>query len=164
VIKDRLTSEEAEERKRKLLQSAADAASAREYDDAVRILEDARREFSETKEIELLLQRVRAAQTKEMSVVEAMASAQQMLRQGNPDSAVQFLEAKIPELSDVRLSNLLEDARRQKDQFQRDYAVRWSKPSASCKITGQWKPPNILRSNRSATAKLQNFGLSPTLL
>ncbi len=119
VIKDRLTSEEAEERKRKLLQSAADAASAREYDDAVRILEDARREFSETKEIELLLQRVRAAQTKEMSVVEAMASAQQMLRQGNPDSAVQFLEAKIPELSDVRLSNLLEDARRQKDQFQR---------------------------------------------
>jgi tRNA A-37 threonylcarbamoyl transferase component Bud32/tetratricopeptide (TPR) repeat protein len=119
VIKDRLTSEEAEERKRKLLQSAADSASAREYDDAVRILEDARREFSGTKEIELLLQRVRAAQTKEMSVVEAMASAQQMLQQGNPDSAVQFLEAKIPELSDARLSTLLEDARRQKDQFQR---------------------------------------------
>lgn len=119
VIKDRLTSEEAEERKRKLLQNAADAASAREYDDAVRILEDARREFSGTKEIELLLQRVRAAQTKEMSVVEAMASAQQMLHKGNPESAVQFLEAKIPELSDVRLSSLLEDARRQKDQFQR---------------------------------------------
>jgi len=112
----------------------------------------------------LLLQRVRAAQTKEMSVVEAMASAQQMLRQGNPDSAVQFLEAKIPELSDVRLSNLLEDARRQKDQFQRGLRSAMEQAQRILQDHGQWKPPNILRSNRSATAKLQNFGLSPTLL
>jgi len=76
----------------------------------------------------------------------------------------QFLEAKIPELSDVRLSNLLEDARRQKDQFQRGLRSAMEQAQRILQDHGAVETAKYLEIHRSATAKLQNFGLSPTLL
>jgi serine/threonine-protein kinase len=117
MVQDRLAADEAENRKRQLLGRAQEMAVAEKFDDAVRILESVRRDFSGTEEIEPLLERVRAAANQAKAVSQALDRAQQLLNQGNADQAVQFLEDKTLELSDARLFELLESARRQREQF-----------------------------------------------
>jgi serine/threonine-protein kinase len=118
VIKDQLTFEEARKRKQQMLQRADDAIAANDFDQAVRILEDVRREFPGDGEYELSLERARTAQANERRIVDASASAQRMLNESDFDRAVQFLDSRIKELPDARLSDLLQNARRQREQFQ----------------------------------------------
>ncbi len=118
VIKDQLTFEEARKRKQQMLQRADDAMVANDFDQAVRILEDVRREFPGDGDSELSLDRARAAQANERRVVDALASAQRMLNDSDGDRAVRFLESRIKELPDARLSDLVQSARRQREQFQ----------------------------------------------
>ena len=117
IVRERLASEEAEERKRQLLARAQEMAAAEKFDDAVRLLENIRRDFSGTEEIEPILERTRAAAKHAGLVAQAMDRAQQLLHQGSTAQAVQFLEDKTLELSDARLFDLLERARRQREHF-----------------------------------------------
>jgi serine/threonine-protein kinase len=117
IVKDRLASEEAEERKHRLLARAQELVAAEKFDEAVGILESVRRDFSGTEEIEPLLERARAAAKHAGMVAQALGRAQQLLNQGSSEQAVQFLEDKTLELSDPRIFDLLERARRQRDQF-----------------------------------------------
>jgi len=117
IVRDRLASEESEERKRQLLARAQEMAAAEKFDDAVRLLENIRRDFSGTEEIEPLLERTRAAAKHAGLVAQALDRAQQLLHQGSTAQAVQFLEDKTLELSDARLFDLLERARRQREHF-----------------------------------------------
>jgi serine/threonine-protein kinase len=118
IVKDRLASEQAEERKRQLLGRAREMAAAEKFDDASRLLEDLRRDFSGSEEVEALLERTRAAAKHANTVGEAVGRGRQLLRQGSAEEAVQFLEDKTLELSDARLFDLLESARRQREEFQ----------------------------------------------
>ena len=117
IVKHRLAADEADNRKRQLLGRAQEMAAAEKFDDAVGILESVRRDFSGTEEIGPLLERVRAAANQAKAVSQALDRAQQLLHQGNADQAVQFLEDRTLELSDARLFDLLESARRQREQF-----------------------------------------------
>ena len=117
MVKDRLAEEEAESRKRQMLAQAQEMTAAERFDDALRILETVRREFSGAEEVDLLLERVRAKATVANAVAQALERAQQLLSQGNAEQAVQFLEDKTLDLSDARLFDLLDRARRQRDQF-----------------------------------------------
>jgi eukaryotic-like serine/threonine-protein kinase len=118
IVKDRLAADEAEERKRQLLGRAQEMAAAEKFDEAVRILESLRRDFPGTEEIEPLLERTRAAAKYAQMVAQALDRAQRLLSQGSTEQAVQFLEEKTLELSDARLFDLLDRARRQREQFQ----------------------------------------------
>jgi hypothetical protein len=118
IVKDRLAADAAEERKRQLLGRAQEMAAAEKFDEAVRILESLRRDFPGTEEIEPLLERTRAAAKYTQMVAQALDRAQRLLSQGSTEQAVQFLEEKTLELSDARLFDLLERARRQREQFQ----------------------------------------------
>ena len=117
IVKDRLALEEAEERKRRLVGRAQELVAAEKFDEAVGILESIRRDFSGTEEFEPLLERARAAAAHAGMVAQSLARAQQLLNQGSIEQAVQFLEGKILELPDARLFDVLEKARRQRDQF-----------------------------------------------
>ena len=120
IVEDRIALEEAEERKLQLLQCARELAAAEKFDDAVRLLETLRRDFPGSEEIETLLENAGAAAKHAELVTQALGLGQQLLDQGSPEQAVQFLEHKTLELSDARLFDLLEHARRQRVQFQSD--------------------------------------------
>ncbi|HEY3972372.1 MAG TPA: protein kinase [Candidatus Sulfotelmatobacter sp.] len=117
IVKDRLEAEEAEERKRQLLEHAQELVVAEQFDHALRILESAQRDFSGSEEVDLLLNRVRAKASTAKAVRHALERAHQLLSQGNAEQAVQFLEDRTLELSDARLFDLLEQAREQREQF-----------------------------------------------
>jgi hypothetical protein len=118
IVKERLESERAEELKRQLLGHARELAAAEKFDDAVRLLENGRRDFSGSEEYETLLTRTRTAAKHAEVVAQALGRAQQLLSQGSVEQAIQFLEEKTLELSDERLFDLLGVARRQKELFQ----------------------------------------------
>jgi tetratricopeptide (TPR) repeat protein len=118
MVKDRLAADEAEGRKRHLLGRAQEMAAAEKFDEAVRVLESLRRDFPGSEEIEPLLERTRAAAKYAQTVAQALDRAQRLLSQNSTEQAVQFLEEKTLELSDARLFDLLEKARRQREKFQ----------------------------------------------
>jgi len=118
LVKERVAAEEAEARKRQVVERARALAAAERFDEAVRLLENAKRDFSGTEEIDGLLERTRAAQKQAEAVAQALSRAQQLLNQGSAEHAVQFLEDKTIELSDIRLFDQLEIARRQREQVQ----------------------------------------------
>ena len=117
IVKDRIAADEAEERKQRLLGRAQEMAAAEKFDEAVRILESVRRDFPGTEEVERLLERTRAAAKHAQLVAQALDRAQQLLSQSGEEQAVLFLEDKTLELSDARLFDLLDRARRQREQF-----------------------------------------------
>jgi len=118
IVEDRIALEEVEERQRQLLQCARELATAEKFDDAVRLLETLRRDFPGSEEIETLLEHASAAAKHAELVSQALALGQQLLDESSPEEAVQFLEHKTRELSDARLFDLLERARREREQFQ----------------------------------------------
>ncbi|MGO8796354.1 MAG: protein kinase domain-containing protein [Candidatus Sulfotelmatobacter sp.] len=118
LIKERITAEEAEARKRQVVERARALAATERFDEAVRLLENAKRDFSGTEEIDGLLERTHAAQKQAEAVAQALSRAQQLLNQGSAEHAVQFLEDKTLELSDIRLFDQLEIARRRREQVQ----------------------------------------------
>lgn len=117
IVKERLATEEAEQRKHRLLARAQELVAAEKFDEAIGILESIRRDFSGTEEIEPLLDRTRAAARHAGMVAQVLGRAQQLLNEGSGEQAVRFLENQILELPDARLFDLLERARRQRDQF-----------------------------------------------
>ena len=118
LAKDRLASEKAEDRKRRMVRQAEDLAAAEQYNHAARILEEAQREFPQSEEIEELLRRGREGQKQSETVARILAEAQQLLAQNQLERAVRFLENRTPEVSDARLFELLNNARKQWQQFQ----------------------------------------------
>lgn len=118
IARERLTSDASEEHKRQILDQARALAATEQFEAAVRLLENARRDFSDSAEIEALLQLSRAGARQAEAATQALGQAQQMMREGNLAQAVQFLEEKTLELSDARLFDLLDSARRQRTQFQ----------------------------------------------
>jgi tetratricopeptide (TPR) repeat protein len=118
IVKDRIASEEAEERKLNAVKRSRELVAAEKFDDAVRLLESVRRDFPGSEEIKSLLDRTRAAAQHAETVAQALSRAQQFLNQDSTEQAVQFLEDKTLELSDARLFDLLERARRQRENFQ----------------------------------------------
>lgn len=118
IVNGQIEADSREERKRQLLDRAQEMAAAERFDDAVRILEGIQRDFSGTEEIEPLLEQVRAAARRAKGVAQALDRAQQLLGQDSAEQAVQFLEHKTLEISDARLFDLLESARREHEHFQ----------------------------------------------
>ena len=118
IVNGQIEADTREERKRQLLDRAQEMAAAEKFDDAVRILEGIQRDFSGTEEIEPLLEQVRAAARRAKGVAQALNRAQQLLGQDSTEQAVQFLENKTLEISDARLFDLLESARREHEHFQ----------------------------------------------
>ena len=117
VAKARLATDEAENRKRQLLQRAQELAASSKYGEATQILEHAREEFAGTKEIEALLENSRAAQRQVETIERARKDAQALLSQGNLELAVQFLEKKTLDVPDPQIFDLLENARHQLQRF-----------------------------------------------
>jgi len=118
LAKDRLASEKAQDRKRQMVRRAQDLSAAEQYDQAVRILEEARGEFPQSEEIEELLRRGRAGQKQAETVAGILAEARQLLARSQLERAVRFLESKTLEVQDARLFELLDTARKQWRQFQ----------------------------------------------
>ncbi len=118
LVKERAAAEEAEARRRQVVERARALAAAERFDEAVRLLENAKLDFSATEEIDGWLERTRAAQKQAEAVAQALSRAQQLLNQGSAEHAVQFLEDKTLELSDIRLFDQLQIARRQREQVQ----------------------------------------------
>jgi hypothetical protein len=118
IVKGQIELDRREERKRQLLDRAQEMAAAEQFDDAVRILEGIQRDFSGTEEIEPLLEQVRAAAGRAKGVAQALDRAHQLLGQDSAEQAVQFLESQTLEISDARLFDLLESARREHEHFQ----------------------------------------------
>lgn len=119
IIKERLTQEESEDHLRRSLDQARQAVAAGDFDEAVRTLERAKQEFPDSHDVDELLHKAETFRVHERSVQHTLASAQKLLEDKEPQSAVQLLEEALQEQSDGRIAGLLADARRQLDQFQR---------------------------------------------
>jgi serine/threonine-protein kinase len=119
IIKERLTQEESEDHLRRSLEGARGAVAAGDFDEAVRILQSANQEFPDARDVNELLHTAEALVAKERSVQQALASAQKLLVDKEPQRAVQLLDGALQQQSDRRILDLLADARRQLEQFQR---------------------------------------------
>jgi serine/threonine-protein kinase len=117
-VNNQIEADRTQGRRRQLLDRAQEMAAAERFDDAVRILESVQRDFSGTEEIEPLLDKVRTDAKRAKSLAQVLHQAQQLLGQDSTEQAVQFLENKTLEISDARLFDLLESARREHEHFQ----------------------------------------------
>jgi serine/threonine protein kinase len=126
IIKERLTQQESEDHRRRSLEATREAArkavATGDFDEAVRILERAKQEFPGSADVDELLQTAEASQGRERTVQKALSTAHNLLADKEPQRAVQLLEGELQQRSDNRILNLLTDARRQLDQFQRGLA------------------------------------------
>jgi serine/threonine-protein kinase len=119
IIRERLTQEESEDHLRRSLDQARKAVAVGDFDEAVRTLVSAKQEFPDSHDVDELLHKAETFRVRERSVQQILVSAQKLLEDKEPQSAVQLLEEALQQQSDGRVVGLLADARRHLDQFQR---------------------------------------------
>jgi serine/threonine protein kinase len=119
IIRERMTQEESEDHLRRSLEAARSAVAAGDFDQAARILESAKQEFPDSRDVDDLLRTAETFLARERSLERALASAQKLLADKEPQRAVQVLEGALQEQPDNRILDLLTNARRQLDQFRR---------------------------------------------
>jgi serine/threonine-protein kinase len=126
IIKERLTQEESEKHLLQTLDAARKSLAGGDFEEAVRRLESAGREFPEAHEVDELLRTAKTQLARERSVEQAMASAQKLLSEEQSLQAIELLERAAQQNPDNRVLDCLADARRQLEQFRRglEFAVR----------------------------------------
>jgi serine/threonine-protein kinase len=118
LAQERLAAQKVEKEKHQLITRVQDLFAAEQFAEATRILEGARGEFPGSDEIATLLVRSRQRQQQGEHIARILADSEQLVGQGNPEQAVQFLEKKTLEVPDSRLFELLDRARERWQQFQ----------------------------------------------
>jgi serine/threonine protein kinase len=119
IIKERLTQEESENHLRQTLDAARKSVAGGDFEEAVRRLESAGREFPEAHEVDELLRTAKTQLARERAVEQALASAQKLLSEQLSLQAIELLEKAAQQNPDNRVMNCLADARRQLEQFRR---------------------------------------------
>ncbi|MFZ0322298.1 MAG: protein kinase, partial [Candidatus Sulfotelmatobacter sp.] len=129
IIKERLTQEESENHLRQTLEAARKSVAGGDFEEAVRRLESAGREFPEAHEVDELLRKAKTQLARERSVEQALAATQKLLSEEQSLQAIELLERVAQQNPDNRVLNCLADARRQFEQFRRglEFAVREGK-------------------------------------
>jgi len=107
VLKDRLSKAEADEHKACLLRDAREAMAARDFFNAVQILEKGSADFPHSEEINDLLIKSRAEYARHKAAAEAQRFAAQLIDRGEVERAGEFLESTLRELPDQQLRDLL---------------------------------------------------------
>ncbi len=121
VVRENLEQERIEARKNEYIQQAKEALRAKDFEQAISVLETAHAELH-VPEIEDLLQFAKdeAASFRRRQAVDAAAhEAHRMLAAEQYEDAIKFLEGLLQEVTDEELEILLADAKRQLAEFNR---------------------------------------------
>jgi serine/threonine protein kinase len=124
VVQERVARDEAEQAKSRSVQQAREAIGRHAFREAIRILEAAQLRFVDAVEIDNLLRFAREQErkeTKRRTVEEASQRAQQWIAESHYERAVQLLESTLSQVPDDQLRVLLEETRRRRDDYQRDF-------------------------------------------
>src|SRR4029077_7220779 len=126
MAQERLAQDRTEQAKSSCIQQANNAVSRKAYSEAIRLLEAGQLRFANAPEIDNLLRFAREQQSKEAKQQEVEGSvrrAHDLLRKQEYDGAIELLESILPRFPDDEVRIVLEQARRRRDDLNRDIAA-----------------------------------------
>jgi serine/threonine-protein kinase len=122
IAQERLTQDRNEEARARCVHQANEALGRRAYDEAIQVLEAGQLRFAASAEIDSLLRFAREQREKEAKrkdVESSVRRAQEFLRNQEYDRAIALLESILSRSPDEELGIVLEEARRRRDDFNR---------------------------------------------
>ena len=122
IAQERLAQDRDDQARARCVQQANEALGRRAYDEAIRVLEAGQVRFAASHEIDNLLRFAReqqAKQAKQQDVENSVRRAQEFLRNQEYDQAIALLESILSRTPDEELGIVLEEARRRRDDFNR---------------------------------------------
>ena len=130
IAQERLAQDRDEQAKSSCIQQANNALGRKDYAEAIQILEAGQLQHVASPEIDNLLRFAREQQTKnarQQEVEGSVRRAQEFLRAHEYDRAIELLESILARVPDDELRVLLEEARRRRDDLNRQIAAAVAK-------------------------------------
>jgi len=126
IAQERIAQDRDEQERAKCLHQANDAIGKKNYDQAIRVLEDAQIKFTASPEVDNLLRFAREQQSKDAKKKDLDAAAkraQEFLKTQEYTRAIDVLEPILKNNPDEELTAILEEARRRRDALNKQIAA-----------------------------------------
>lgn len=160
MAQERLAQDRDEQAKSSCIQQANNALGRRAYGEAIRLLEAGQLRFAAAPEIDSLLRFAREQQSKEAKQQEVESSvrrAHEFLRAQEYDRAIELLESILPRFPDDEVRIVLEQARRRRDDLNREIAAAIAKAQQFVAEGSPAKAHEFLQSQPTAYRRSQQF-------
>jgi eukaryotic-like serine/threonine-protein kinase len=160
MAQERLAQDRDEQAKSTCIQQANNALGRRAYPEAIRLLEAGQLRFAAAPEIDSLLRFAREQQSKEARQQEVEGSvrrAHEFLRAQEYDRAIELLESILPRFPDDEVRIVLEQARRRRDDLNREVAAAIAKAEQFVAEGSPAKALEFLQSQPTAYRRSQQF-------
>jgi eukaryotic-like serine/threonine-protein kinase len=160
IAQERLTQERDEQSKSSVVEQANSLVGRGDCAGAIRVLEAGQLRFAAAPEIDNLLRFAREQQSKQARQQEIEASvrrAQELLRAQDYDRAVELLQSVQQRSPDEDVLILLEQARRRRNELNRDIAAAIAKAQQFLAEGSQDKAVEFLQSQPSAYRRSEEF-------
>ena len=160
MARERLAQDRAEQAKANSIQQANSALERKDYADAMRILEAAQLQYAAAPEIDSLLRFAREQQSKSLRQQEVESSvrrAQEFLRVQEYDRAISLLESLLARVPDDELQVLLEEARRRRDDLDRQIDAAVARGQQFLAEDSPFKAVEFLRSQPTSFNRSERF-------
>jgi serine/threonine protein kinase len=160
MAQERLAQDRDEQAKSSCIQQANNALGRRAYAEAIQLLEAGQLRFAAAPEIDNLLRFAREQQSKEAKQQEIESSvrrAHDLLRKQEYDSAIELLESILPRFPDDEVRIVLEQARRRRDDLNRDIAAAVARAEQFLAEDSPDKALEFLQSQPTAYRRSERF-------
>ncbi len=156
IVRERLKRDRTESEKSARLAQAQAAIHRRDYNDAIKLLESMQLKFADSSEVDDLLRFAREQalkRTREEQAGQASRAARQCMSDHDYDGAVQVLESALRKAPSDDLSVLLQEARRRRDEFERQLQLVHAKAQQFVKDGAPGKAREFLEAQPAEFAR-----------
>ena len=160
MAQERLAQDRDEQAQSSCIQQANNALGRRAYAEAIQLLEAGQLRFAAAPEIDNLLRSARVQQSKEAKQQEidrSVRRAHDFLRAQEYDRAIELLESILPRFPDDELRVVLEQARRRRDDLNRDTAAAVARAEQFLAEGSPAKALEFLQSQPAAYQRSEQF-------
>jgi serine/threonine-protein kinase len=160
MAQERLAQDRDEQAQSSCIQQANNALGRRDYAEAIQLLEAGQLRFAAAPEIDNLLRSARVQQSKEAKQQEidrSVRRAHEFLRAQEYDRAIELLESILPRFPDDELRVVLEQARRRRDDLNRDTAAAVARAEQFLAEGSPAKALEFLQSQPAAYQRSEQF-------
>ncbi len=160
MVDEQIAREHDEQAKARCIQQANEALDRHAYDEAIRLLEAGQVRFTTSPEIDSRLRFAReqqAKQAKQQDVESSVRRAQEFLRAQEYDRAIALLEAIVSRAPDEELGIVLEEARRRRDDLNRQIAASIAKGQQFLQEGSPGKAVEFLQAQPTAFRRSDQF-------
>jgi hypothetical protein len=160
IAQERLAQDRDEQAKTRCIQQANSALGRRAYAEAIQLLEAGQLRFASSNEIDNLLRfarEQRSKDTKQQEIENSARRAQELLRAQEYDRAIALLESILARVPDDELRIVLEEARRRRDDLDRQIEAAIAKGQQFLAEGSAAKALEFLRSQPTAYQRSEQF-------